>query len=102
MLKIKDNVDLRVLELYGFNKDLSRAKRYLGKNFFTKDEIKENKYFYLLSSPNYDEDFILIDNNNFIKLCSHDEWYDFEYDIPNVIFDLINDDLVEKVKTNGI
>ena len=81
MLKIKDNVDLKELEKYGFVKG----------NIGYKKEIDMEDYTITIKiEKEYEEAIMYIQND-----C-----YDCDYTclIPNVIYDLITDDLVEKVE----
>lgn len=74
MLKIKDNVDLEVLEKYGFNK--------------IKDYISNKDYAYLKGSLR-----INFNNRYLVKNDAHFCGYDLD-----VVYDLIKADLVEKVE----
>lgn len=78
MLKIKDNVDLKELEKFGFIKD----------GFYYSKKI--NYEYYKV------EIYIELDRKNIII---QNDYYDSEYAcyIPDVIFDLIKADIVEKV-----
>jgi hypothetical protein len=81
MLKIKDNVDLKELEKYGF------IKVRKGMTTF----VPKVKYWYTLCDSEYDCITIFKDRHIFFGLDCYGETY-------NVIYDLIKDDLVEKVK----
>lgn len=75
MLKIKDNVDLKELEKYGFRSYYIVGKKYYEIVYKNGNNIKVNS----------DTRFIHL---NFNSVCNK---------IPNVIYDLIKADLVEKV-----
>lgn len=79
MLKIKDNVDLKVLEKFVFIKD----------SFFYTKEL-DYKYYKVKIDVELDRRYIIIQN----------DYYDSDYAcyIPDVIYDLIKADLVEKVE----
>ena len=78
MLKIKDNVDLKELEKFGFIKN----DFYYTKGF-------DYDYYKVNIDIEFDRRYIIIQN----------DYYDSDYAcyIPDVIYDLIKDDLVEKV-----
>ena len=80
MLKIKDNVDLKELEKYGFVKC----------NFGYEKEIDMEDYTITIKIEKEFEEAIMYIQN---------DYYDCDYTclIPSVIYDLIKDDLVEKV-----
>ena len=73
MLKIKDNVDLKELEKYGFN--------------LIKDCISGKYYAYLKCSLR-----INLSNRKLVKNDAHFNEYDLDF-----VYDLIKDGLVEKV-----
>ena len=79
MLKIKDNVDLKELEKYRFKKNIVDMS------------LKIEKYDYTI-----DINISLDDGIIFIKNDYYD--CDYEVEIPNILYDLIKDGLVEKVK----
>lgn len=84
MLKIKDNVDLKELEKYGF-------KHFEGKQF--------NYSFYEYKSEENIELSYFIDcdfRNISVSTYDGDEVY-----LDNVIYDLIKADLVEKVGSDN-
>lgn len=78
MLKIKDTVDLKELEKYGFEKSSWSYRRKF-----------EYEYFKVKIDIELDRRYIIIQN----------DYYDSDYAcyIPSVIYDLITDGLVEKV-----
>lgn len=80
MLKIKDNVDLKELEKYGFVKC----------NFGYEKEIDMEDYTITIKIEKEFEEAIMYIQN---------DYYDCDYTclIPSVIYGLIKDDLVEKV-----
>lgn len=77
MLKIRDNVDLKELEKYGFEENGFYYSRTLNFEYY-KVEIYIEK----------DRKYLIIQNN----------YYDSDYAcyIPSIIYDLIKADLVEK------
>lgn len=79
MLKIKDNIDLKELEKFGF----IRESFYYSKEF-------DYDYYKVKIDIEQDRKYIIIQN----------DYYDSDYAcyIPNIIFDLIKADLVEKVE----
>ena len=91
MLKIKDNVELKELEKFGFN--LCKRNDYGHK---TRDDIYRNN----------DEDInVFIKDTDYwtsriLYMMNYDSSYqespDFEF--PNVLYDLIKADLVEKAE----
>ena len=80
MLKIKDNVDLKELEKYGFYKD----------------EF-ENYYFDFIEYTEWEYSYIKVDFNGYEMRF---DWLDFEHyeKAIDLLFDLIKDGLVEKVR----
>ena len=81
MLKIKDNVDLKELEKYGFIKVRKG----------TTDFVSDVKYWYTLNNSEYDCITVFKDREIYFGMDCYGETYD-------VIYDLIKDGLVEKVK----
>ena len=77
MLKIKDNVDLKELEKYGFKK---------GGVYYR--QIFNYEYYEVKIDIELDRKYIIIQN----------DYYDSNYAcyIPDIIYDLIKADLVEK------
>ena len=75
MLKIKDNVDLKELEKFGFKKIRFNEFR----NYYNKEEN--------------DIDYFIWEDTRIIEINSNN--YDRELD--NLLYDLIKADLVEKV-----
>ena len=73
MLKIKDNVDLKELEKF---------------------ELYETEYGYV-DNPDDIENIFIDKENRHINFC--DEWYGYTFDLIDIIFDLIQAGLVEKV-----
>lgn len=80
MLKIKDNVDLKELENYGFIKVRKEMT----------DFVPEVKYWYTLNNSEYDCITVFKDRQIYFGLDCYGKTYD-------VIYDLIKDGLVEKV-----
>lgn len=95
MLKIKDDVDLKILEKYGFKEVKKNIYNFRGKTYSRFDNyINEKfKYYYIIEPYEY----ILISNINEIVYYCDDEMYDFILSYSNVLYDLIKDGLVEKV-----
>lgn len=81
MLKIKDNVDLKELEKYGFIKVRKGMTEF----------VPKVKYWYTLNNSEYDCITVFKDRYIFFGLDCYGKTYD-------VIYDLINDGLVEKVE----
>ena len=87
MLKIKDNVDLKELEKFGFELNDIYGWRYEYKN---SENIINNDNPIL--APYKDINVVcLVDNNLYIHCNTH------LVKIPDIIYDLIKADLVEKV-----
>ena len=78
MLKIKDNVDLKELEKYGFEKDIFDMS------------LKIEKFDHIIEINISLDDGIIFIKNDYYD-C------DYEVEIPDVVYDLIKDGLVEKV-----
>ena len=90
MLKIKDNVDLKKLEKFGFQEQFGR---YL----LNVDDKEQNKRLFKIPE---NKDFVFLtcyDDTNEITLDFQDmeDYYGVNLDI---IYDLIKADLVEKVE----
>ena len=81
MLRIKDNIDLKELEKYGFI--------HLRKGMT--DFVPEVKYWYTLNNSEYDCITVFKDRHIYFGLDCYGRTYD-------VIYDLIKDGLVEKVE----
>lgn len=84
MLKIKDNVDLKELEKFGFKKVKEYAYGYYFKDFY-------NGFRIAICKPKYDH------NDREIFIDTIEELYDVIDEYNKVIFDLIQAGLVEKV-----
>lgn len=80
MLKIRDDIDLKELEKYGFIKVRKGMT----------DFVPEVKYWYTLTNSEYDCITVFKDRHIFFGLDCYGKTYD-------VIYDLIKDGLVEKV-----
>ena len=84
MLKIKDNVDLKELEKYGFEERTYEYTKIYDLREYTiwVSVVKDD--------PSYNDRYIYIKN----------DYYDADYDAlaPDVMYDLIKDGLVEKVE----
>lgn len=81
MLKIKDNVDLKELEKYGFKE-----------NSFYYSKILDFEYYKVKISIEKDRKYLIIQN----------DYYDSDYAcyVPSLIYNLIKADLVEKVESD--
>lgn len=89
MLKIKDNIDLKELEKYGFTHN--GLEGYYEMYIKTYDEGPYKIWITIVASDGcYHTRHIYIQNN----------YYDCDYDVivPDVIYDLIKAGLVEKVE----
>ena len=80
MLKIKDNVDLKELEKYGFKE--TQFRKY--------ERIYDMEYYRIDIYVDIDDRTINIQNDNYDG--------EFKCEIPDVLYDLIKDGLVEKVE----
>ena len=80
MLKIKDDIDLKELEKYGFHQSQFR------------------KYERVYDMGNYNIDVYIDIDDKTINI--QNDYYDCEYacEIPDVVYDLITNGLVEKVE----
>ncbi len=78
MLKIKDNVDLKELEKFGFEKDSWYYKKTFNYEYYkVKIDIELDRKYIIIQNDYYDSDYACY--------------------IPDIIYDLIKADLVEKV-----
>lgn len=79
MLKVKDDVDLKELEKYGFEE-----------NSFYYSKILDFEYYKVIINVEKDRKYLIIQTN----------YYDSNYAcyIPSLIYDLIKADLIEKVE----
>ena len=88
MLKIKDNVDLKELEKYGFEK---LGNNYRKHKYSWKRELGNNSYYEL---------YVNVDNE--LHICIVGDAYCWElrivHRLQDIIYDLIKADLVEKVE----
>lgn len=82
MLKIKDNVDLEILHDYGF----------------IHIDGLEDSYTYHIPSKYKQKKDLHINKYGYIAFELYDHYFGF--DIPDIIYDLIKADLVEKVGDN--
>ena len=82
MLKIKDNVDLKELEKFGF-------KKYTTGNL-------ESYYQNLKFINGYEREICVDENSHLISIDYYD--YEFTEKFTDILYDLIKADLVEKVK----
>ena len=88
MLKIKDNVDLKELEKYGF-----KFKRGYGYCYEYKNSETLIKSENTILKPYEDINVVCFDENGIYIHCNTHMAF-----IPSVIYDLIKDGLVEKVE----
>ena len=94
MLKIKDNVDLKELEKYGFE---PRYDTYTGEIY--EFENVRNNYIGLTGHPISKSILSIF----YVKEKKKKKWYfksdirSFEDEVQDIIYDLIKADLVEKV-----
>ena len=101
MLKIKDNVDLKELEKYGFEDSKisnSVPLEYWGDD---KDYHFDNTYFIFIASGRRGQDYyLLIDKETrILKIYATKPDGDGTYgELDDALYDLIKDGLVEKVK----
>lgn len=79
MLKIKDSVDLKELEKYGF---------------IHLDEMPDSYTYHIPSEVGQKKD-LHINKYGFMAIEMYDNYYGIE--IPEIIYDLIKADLIEKV-----
>lgn len=93
MLKIKNNVDLKELEKYGFKEDNVFIGTYNYK-FLNSNRLIESKLF-PYKEPEKDYGNVCVSENDGKKINIHSNGY--LTIIPNVLYDLIKNDLVEKV-----
>lgn len=102
MLKIKDNVDLKELEKYGFKKH----KKYENEGVLASKWIRETCYGdsgdYPTNENNYYFQFYplieIIPNQNGDRLLYFRiHYYHYVYELSELLYDLIKDGLVEKV-----
>ena len=94
MLKIKKNVDLKELEKFGFKQNEVFVETF-DYEFLNSDNLISSK-MYPLKEPEKDYGNMCISNNNGRKINIHSNGYLTV--IPNVLYDLIKADLVEKVE----
>lgn len=78
MLKIKDNINLKELEKFGF-------------------DYKEKEDYYFIGFP-FGGANISIDEKRIIEF--DDEWWGDAFDLIDTLYDLIKADLVEKVEND--
>lgn len=96
MLKIKDNVDLKELEKYGFIQNKFAKEVYYTKEKYKADD--ENEYF-----NDFDIEFIVNPNGKKCKreivgcFNANEDAIDEPFNL-DIIYDLIKDGLVEKVE----
>ena len=90
MLKIKDNVDLKELEKFGFEKDLK------GNYTLSIDDKETNKRLFGIETM-FDFIFLTVWKNSRNLQVEFQDMEDYYAMNMNVIFDLIDAGLVEKV-----
>jgi hypothetical protein len=103
MLKIKDNVDLKELEKFGFED--SKTSQNVPYEYwdYDKDYHFDNTYFVFIASGRRGQDYYLLINKETRKLVIYATKPDGDGtsgDLENAIYDLIKADLVEKVDEN--
>lgn len=97
MLKIKDNVDLKELEKYGFKilideKEFEERIRKDSLNFYCTRAVKKigNHFLIAIENDEYENEIDIVPDSDFpLKMTIN--WQ------LDIIYDLIKDDLVEKV-----
>ena len=78
MLKIKDNVELKELEKFGFEENgFYYSKTFNFEYYEVKIDVEKDRKYLIIQNDYYDSDYACY--------------------IPNLIYDLIKADLVEKV-----
>ena len=90
MLKIKDDVDLRILLNFGFAHDNGCTPRYT-KWFETDNEDPESKHEIIIYDQTR-EIMIVIQNSEYSYHTDNDEWNGLE----DTLFELIDNGLVER------
>lgn len=81
MLKIKDNVDLKELEKYGFKKEPEKAYYY----YYINEEMEI--FIWITKGYDYKPKYIYVENNDYTVIFTE----------LNILYDLIKDGLVIKV-----
>ena len=97
MLKIKDNVDLKKLEKFGFKKlNILDDKKYIAKNVYCLVD-DEDKVF--IKNDTIEDYFVqyYFDKKGYRQFCTYPECRNTNL-IDDTNFDLIKAGLVEKVK----
>lgn len=79
-VKIKDNIDLKELENFGFLKDIN---------------IKDGLYYYRWNNFYIGDNRLILQDDGINHYRSLEEWNITEYDLDK-LFDLIKADLVER------
>ncbi len=87
MLKIKDNVDLKELEKYGFSEVVKGCYELRSNNDYTEWEISSDISWLSVTDIDKELLFVLLDKP------ARDRWK-----LDSVLYDLIKDGLVEKVE----
>ena len=81
MLKIKDSVDLKELEKYGFKENsFYYSKTFNFEYYEVKIDVEKDRKYLIIQNDYYDSDYACY--------------------IPSVLYDLIKADLVEKVESD--
>lgn len=81
MLKIKDNVDLKELEKFGFEENsFYYSKTFNFEYYEVKIDVEKDRKYLIIQNDYYDSDYACY--------------------IPSLIYDLIKADLVEKVESD--
>lgn len=105
MLKIKDNINLKELKKYGFIYEYDFFKNYNGKDkpvHWWNDGRDLDQYrYYRLGSEKYDINLIIYENDEKRKINCYAPFSEYGVEDTetclNVLFDLIQAGLVEKV-----
>lgn len=81
MLKIKDSVDLKELEKYGFKENsFYYSKTFNFEYYEVKIDVEKDRKYLIIQNDYYDSDYACY--------------------IPSVLYDLIKADLLEKVESD--
>ena len=93
MLKIKDNVDLKELEKYGF---ITEASSQIG-TYNWRDNFVDDNFGYIIGGNIYiyDRNDLKYKEKDYLKI---DIWNRVEEQDLDKLYDLIKDGLVEKVE----
>lgn len=103
MLKIRDDVDLKELEKYGFIYEYDFYKNYEGDGkpvHWWNDGRDLNRYkLYRYGDGKYENELYVKEEDRIIRNINCDEMCnDYNDDFLTVLYDLIKDGLVEKIE----